>query len=106
MVSELFIVNDLAIKLGDLDPVDLKSCVFAVPGRVPLALSVVESVRGMGVLVGPGLAANAVGEVAVGATDCQVKKNVIFSIEGSSVVFSNPGVVKVLGELASLEEAL
>ena len=62
-------MNLCAIKLSDLNPVNLKSSVFALPGRVPLSLSVVESVGSVGVLVGPWLAANAVREVAVGAAD-------------------------------------
>ena len=96
----------LTIELSDLNPVNLKRSVFALPGRVPLSLSVVESVRGMGVLVVPWLAANAVREVGVGAANSQVKNNVEFSVEGSSVVLANPGVVEARGELTSLEEAL
>jgi len=97
-------VNLCAIKLSDLNPVNLKSSVFALPGRVPLSLSVVESVGSVRVLVGPWLAANAVREVGVGAADGQVKNNVKFSVEGGSVVLADPGIVETLGELTSLEE--
>ena len=97
-------MNLCAIKLSDLNPVNLKSSVFALPGGVPLSLSVVESVGSVGVLVGPWLAANAVREVGVGAADGQVKNNVKFSVEGGSVVLADPGVVETLGELTSLEE--
>ena len=98
-------MNLCAIKLSDLNPVNLKSSVFTLPGRIPLSLSVVESVGSVGVLVGPWLAANAVREVGVGAADSQIKNNVKFSVKGGSIVLADPGVVEALGELTSLEEA-
>ncbi len=54
----------------------------------------------------PWLAANIIRKVRVGTTDSNVKYNEEFSIEGGSVVFTNPGVVKAGRELASLEKAL
>lgn len=95
-----------AIKLGNLDPIDLKSSIFTLPGGIPLSLSVVESVNGVRVHVVPWLAANTIGEVRVGTADSNVKYNEEFSVEGGSVVLTNPGVVKAGRELASLEEAL
>ena len=95
-----------AIKLGNLDPIDLKSGIFTLPGGIPLSLSVVESVYGVRIHIVPWLAANIIRKVRVGTTDSNVKYNEEFSIEGGSVVFTNPGVVKAGRELASLEEAL
>lgn len=99
-------MNLSSIKFGNLDPVNLKSSVFTFPGGIPLSLSIVESVNRVRVHVAPRLAANTVGEVCIGSADSHVENEVEFSIEGGSVVLTNPGVVEAGRELASIEEAL
>ena len=44
-----------------------------VPSGVPLVFGVPEGVAGVAVVVGPGLAALTIGEIASGATDCNVE---------------------------------
>ena len=88
------------------DPVDLKSGVLSVPSLIPLALGVVERVGSVRVLVVPGLAALAVGEVGVGAAHSQVENEEELSVEGRRVVLANPRVREGRRELAALEEGL
>jgi len=44
-----------------------------VPSGVPLVFGVPEGVAGVRVVVGPGFAALTIGEIASGATDCNVE---------------------------------
>lgn len=99
-------MNLSAIKFGNLDPIDLKSSIFTLPGGIPLSLSIVESVNGVRVHVVPRLAADTIGEVGVGTANSHVENDVEFSVEGGSIVLTNPGVVEAGRELASIEEAL
>jgi len=89
-----------------LNPVNLKGGIIAPPCLPPLALVVVEAVDRMRVLVVPGLAAYAIGEVGVGATNGQVEDEVELAIERSGVVLVDPRVVKSLRESSALVEAL
>ena len=71
------------VKGVDLNPVNLKGGIIALPCLPPLALVVVEAVDRMRVLVVPGLAANTIGEVGVGTTNGQVEDEVELAIERS-----------------------
>jgi len=94
------------IKGVDLNPVNLKGGIIALPCLPPLALVVVEAVDRVRVLVVPGLAANAIWEVGVGATNGQVEDEVELAIERSRVVLVDPRVVESLRESSTLVEAL
>jgi hypothetical protein len=60
----------------------------------------------VGILIVPGLATLAIGEVRIGTAYCEVQNQVEFSVEGGGIVFTYPRIVEALGELATLEEAL
>ena len=97
------------IKRPDLDGVDLHGSlvgVGVVPGGVPGTLGIVEGVDGSGVHVRPCLAALAIREVAIGATDGHVHEQVELLVEGGvQVSLVSPRVVTA-APATSLPEAL
>ena len=56
-------------------------------------MGVPESVGRSGVVVGPGLSALSVGEISIGAADCNIQNKVEVTVEGSIVRFVNPWVI-------------
>jgi len=95
-----------AIEAPDIDRVNSESGLVALPCGVPLAFSIVECINGVRILVGPRLSTLAIREVSVGTTDGEIQNKVELSVERSSVVLTDPGVVEFLWEFAALEEAL
>jgi hypothetical protein len=95
-----------AVEAPNLDRVDLKSGIIVLPCGIPLALGIIERVDRVGILIAPGLATNTIWEVSVCASDCEIEDQEEFSVEGSGIVLSYPGIGEIGREFSSLEKAL
>jgi len=67
-----------------------------VPSGVPLVFGIPEGVAGVAVVVGPGLAALTIGEIASGTTDCNVKDQIKILVERRTGGLVDPRVVLML----------
>jgi hypothetical protein len=95
-----------SVNFPDFDVVDFKSGVFTLPGRIPLALSIKESIRSMRVKVIPWFSTLAVREIVSCTTNSQVHNDKEWSIERCAIWLSLPWVVKIGREFSLAEETL